>query len=444
MEKIKQSNIKGTFYPETPKNLLSLISTFKKPNFPDTFKTRAVIVPHAGLIYSGELAYKGISLLDNEIQSVFIFAPSHRAVFQGISVPDYDFFETPFGSIKINKKIIYELKNEFKAVENNEAFEFEHSIEVQLPIIQSVFNNMEIVPVLTGIQSFGLISKIIEKYYDNKNFGFIISSDLSHFLTDEKAKKLDNKTADMIETGDFSGIKSEQACGIIGILGLVNFANKRGYSLLRTGLTNSSRLTNDASRVVGYGSWVLTEQSKNKFLKEHYSDFILNLAKNAVTSKGKIMINEPVPEVFKSLGACFVTLEKQGMLRGCIGSITAYRPLITDLIENARNAAFFDPRFKPVEENEFNELKIAVSVLSAPVKINFADENDLLNKIVKNKDGLIIKDLGKRAVYLPSVWEQISDKKDFLNSLKQKAGLPYNHFSKTFEAYKFYTTYIKQ
>ena len=130
-------------------------------------------------------------------------------------------------------------------------------------------------------------------------------------------------------------------------------------------------------------------------------------------------------------------------MRGCIGSIIAQRSLIEDLIINSQNAAFRDPRFKPVEKEEVPELDIAVSLLSTPKLMKFDSEQDLLDKIVPFKDGIIIRDGNYQAVYLPSVWEQLPDKKEFLNSLKVKAGLPRNYFSETFEAYRFETDYIK-
>ena len=111
---------------------------------------------------------------------------------------------------------------------------------------------------------------------------------------------------------------------------------------------------------------------------------------------------------------------------------------------NAKNSAFNDPRFNPVQKEEVGQLKIAVSILSEPKPIKFTDENDLLNQMRPNIDGIIIKDGNYQAVYLPSVWEQLPDKKEFLNTLKIKAGLNPNYFSKTFEAYRFETVYIKE
>jgi hypothetical protein len=208
---------------------------------------------------------------------------------------------------------------------------------------------------------------------------------------------------------------------------------------------NSSSTTGDKSRVVGYGSWFMYEGTKNKFLKEYFSDYMLKLCKDVISSrfsKQKIYTNHA--PVFNEQGACFVTLKKQGRLRGCIGSIIAHQPLINDLIDNAQKSAFNDPRFKPLEKSELEDLSIDISILSEPKPMTFKDEADLLNQIVPYKDGIIIRDGMYQAVYLPSVWEELSDKELFLKSLKMKAGMSPEHFSKTFQAFRFGTEYVEE
>ncbi len=137
--------------------------------------------------------------------------------------------------------------------------------------------------------------------------------------------------------------------------------------------------------------------------------------------------------------ASFVTLNERGELRGCIGSLEAYRPLVADVAENAYNAAFRDPRFPPVTPDEFDALRIHVSVLSEPEPMDFTDEADLLAQIRPGVDGLILEDRGCRGTFLPSVWEQLPDKREFLTHLKLKAGLPPNYWSPTLRVWR-YTT----
>ena len=446
MLKIKEPSVAGSFYTDDAQALKKQIESFAAESKNEyTYKTRAVIVPHAGLIYSGRLAYEGISQLDGNIKNIFIFAPAHRVGFDGIALSSFDRWKTPLGEIDVNQDIYHELAQKFNAEFNDNAITPEHSIEIEVPIIQSLFKSVKIVPILIGKADFKIIFDILNEYYPNTENGFVISSDLSHFLSDENARKLDNQTAQMIETGNLNGFRFEQACGALGIAGLVEFANKNNYSLIRIYMTNSASATNDKSSVVGYGCWFLYEGDKNEFIKKYYADLVINIAKIILKtsfSKEKYTIN--YPQVLDELGACFVTLEKFGQLRGCIGSIVAHQPLIADLAQHAKDAAFNDYRFNPVVENELKDIKVSISILTEPKRIDFNDEEDLLNKMIPNVDGIIIKDGQYQAVYLPVVWEQLPDKREFLNSLKMKAGLPPTHFSKTFEAYRFESIYIKE
>ena len=339
----------------------------------------------------------GLSALKKELKTLLIFAPAHKMYFEGISLSGFDFWQTPLGNVEIDKKINEELK-EFGFI-NDEAFIQEHSVEIQLPLIKTIFDNVKIVPILIGKADYKTVSKIIEKYYDNEDLGFIISSDLSHFLTYDEAKRVDNLTSSLIENLDIENFKPEFACNSIGIKGLIDFAKTKNWPLIVSGLYNSGDVTGETNRVVGYGAWALYEGNLNSFIKKYYSNFILSLCKLSIKSAYEpIKEKIEVPLIMKQKGASFVTLEKNGQLRGCIGSIGAYRPLIEDIISNAQNAAFKDPRFYPVQKEEIEELQIAVSLLSNPVPIDFKDEDDLLNQLIKDVDGLIIKD--KEAIYL--------------------------------------------
>lgn len=439
MTKIKPPSVAGMFYSSDAKTLKSQIKVFKENSRTYEYKTRAVIVPHAGLVYSGQLAYQGLSQLQDNLRTLIIFAPAHRVGFQGLALSSYDEWQTPLGNIRLNKEIINNLQKGFSLEYNDSAFEPEHSVEIQIPMIQSLFNNVEIVPILAGQTTVDSIENIITKYWDDDSIGFVISSDLSHFLNNNDAEQLDNLTADMIESGDVSQFQHKQACGATGICALTEFANKNRYSLIRCGLINSSLTTKDETSVVGYGCWFLYEGERNNFLKKYYSNEILKICEQAI--KREYIDTYPIP--LDSKGACFVTLEKQGHLRGCIGSIIAHRSLILDLVNNSQAAAFKDPRFNPVNEEEIQDLSYAVSLLSHPKKMQFTSEEDLLSQIEPFKDGIIIKDGNYQAVYLPSVWEQLPIKEEFLQSLKLKAGMPANYFSETFEAYRFYGEYIK-
>ncbi|WJW74546.1 AmmeMemoRadiSam system protein A [Thiohalobacter sp. IOR34] len=149
------------------------------------------------------------------------------------------------------------------------------------------------------------------------------------------------------------------------------------------------------------------------------------------------------PEDFDPLlqqpGAAFVTLQSRGQLRGCIGSLEAHRPLVVDVAENAFAAAFRDPRFPPLSPAEFDDLEIHISVLSPPTPVEFSSEADLLSRLRPGIDGLILEDRGRRGTFLPSVWDQLPDREQFLQHLKLKAGLPPDHWSDSLRVWR-YTT----
>ena len=439
---IKDYKYAGTFYPENKSELFNLIESFEEKE--PKYYTKAVIVPHAGFIYSGKLTARGINHLDKKTKNVFIIAPVHFEKIYGSITCNYSAFNTPLGKLKINDEITRYLIKNFEYPVNNYIFDHEHSIEVILPFIKKRLPEAKIIPILYGCENYKNIVKIIEEFYDNEDTAFVISSDLSHFYPEKEALKIDLYTAKMIEENNIRNFESEQACGAVGICALTEFAKEKNFSLIRAGLYNSSDTTKETSRVVGYGCWFLYEGNKNEYIKKYYSDFIIKTCKNSIISG--LQLGQFIPQnydcVFEQAGASFVTLYKNGKLRGCIGSVSAYQSLIKDLYKNAHGAAFSDPRFPALTLHEFEQIEIEVSILSKPERINFEYESDLLAQLKPFKDGLIIRDGLKKSVFLPEVWEQIPDKALFLKELKIKAGLDENYFSENFEAFRFSTTKI--
>jgi len=200
--------------------------------------------------------------------------------------------------------------------------------------------------------------------------------------------------------------------------------------------------SNEKDKVVGYGSWFLYTDTRNEYIERFHSKYVLNTAKASIIAaiNGEEFIPNYIPPVLTEYGASFVTLKLNGELRGCIGSVYPTKPLILDIIDNAKNAGFQDPRFEPLQPDELKHLEVSVSILSSIERINFKDERDLLSKIYPH--GIILAERERRAVYLPVVWEQLPDRQAFLNTLKEKAGLPADYFSRSIEAYKFDAIYI--
>lgn len=176
-------------------------------------------------------------------------------------------------------------------------------------------------------------------------------------------------------------------------------------------------------------------------------DIILNIAKQSIanTLQHKPLPSSDLnlyPDKLQEKRACFVTLLIDKQLRGCIGSLVAQSPLILDIIRNAVNAAFNDPRFPAVNNDDFKKLEIEVSILSTPETMHFNSEQELLNQIKPGIDGLILSDQGHRGTFLPSVWEQLPDPKLFLSHLKNKAGLPADYWSNTIKIERYKTEVI--
>ena len=449
----KKTSFAGSFYPENPDELNNLLDSFKEEQTFD-YKSQAIIVPHAG--HAMMSAYQHFEPSEN----IFIIAPSHHESFNNIALPEYSFFETPLGNLEVNNKLIAEIAEKFPCIVADEVFENEHSIEVQLPFIQNMFlphkqsavdfvknlkkigKKIKIVPVLVGNCDYRLISDLISAYWENSSF--IISSDLSHYYTQQQCRQIDTYTATVIETGRIEFLEPQQACGMAGIKGLVDFANNNECVMIRTEMYNSGDISSDKEKVVGYGAWFLYTDSRNDFIERYFSKYIIKAAKSSIiaTINQEEFVPHRIPAVLTQFGASFVTLKLNGDLRGCIGSIYPTKPLILDIIDNAKNAGFQDPRFETLSIEELENLEISLSILSAIEKINFKDERDLLSKI--HPHGIILVERDKRAVYLPVVWEQLPDKEIFLNSLKEKAGLPPEYFSRTIEAYKFDAVSIEE
>lgn len=165
--------------------------------------------------------------------------------------------------------------------------------------------------------------------------------------------------------------------------------------------------------------------------------------KSGLTAKRPPRLNiDDYPPKLREFGASFITLEIDGQLRGCIGSLEAYQPLVIDVANNAFAAAFQDPRFRPLTSEEYSRLTKHISILSKPKPMQFTSEEDLLRQLQPGVDGLILSEHGYRGTFLPSVWEQLPNPKQFLQQLKLKAGLPENYWSDTIQIERYTTEMI--
>jgi hypothetical protein len=238
----------------------------------------------------------------------------------------------------------------------------------------------------------------------------------------------------------------------VAVRGLLLVARRFGLSIERLDLRNSGDTAGARDRVVGYGAWALypaVGHDDESAVVEAQAATLLGLARMGIAigfdtgQPGHVNIDKNLPPLLSAQGAAFVTLRRNGQLRGCIGSVVATRPLVADVVLHAFNAAFRDWRFPPLNLLEVPGLDLSVSMLTPPVPMQFANEADLLAQLRPRTDGLIIGDAGHRAVFLPMVWDELPDRRHFLIALKRKAGLRDNHFSSGFTAQRFRSIEVK-
>ena len=243
------------------------------------------------------------------------------------------------------------------------------------------------------------------------------------------------------------GIARDQACGRIPVRGLLETARRRRMTVERLDLRNSGDTAGDRDRVVGYGAWALYDrkQPDDRELLDRNREEIFRVARASIRH-GLVKGKPPAVDVesfaadLRPRRATFVTLKKDGRLRGCIGTVTAHRPFVEDVVHNAYGAAFRDHRFAPLQADEAAQTALSVSLLGQPEAMAFANERDFLGQLRPDIDGLIIQDGDRRAVFLPQVWSDLPEPRRFVAHLKRKAGLAEDHWSDGFCAWRFTST----
>jgi len=471
MTVIRPAAIAGTFYPADANELRTTIANLMASaatHAPRESAPKAIIVPHAGLVFSGAIAADGFATLlpaTRTIKRLVIIGPAHRMAFQGIAVADATAFATPLGNVAVDEAAINSVLTLPQVQRLNAAHVQEHGLEIELPFIQHIFDNqpdVTIVPLLVSRCAAHQVEEVVEKLWGGPETLIVISSDLSHFHDDATARQMDDRTRQLIENFRAEELGFDDACGCLPIVGLLRAARKRGMDVKTLSLQNSSIASGDTSRVVGYGAWAFYDSAPHD-AKNDESGFtdatqnilnrhgkgLLRLASQSIrhglSQDAPLQANiDTLPDELKHPGACFVTLKLNGDLRGCIGSIIAHRALAQDVCENAFKAAFGDPRFAKVTAADLtDDLEMSISVLSKPQPFPFESEADFIDRLTPFEDGIILSDGNKRGLFLPQVWDQLPDPTDFTRHLKRKAGLPMDYWSNTLTALRFVTRGIE-
>lgn len=461
-ENIRKSVIAGSWYPGNPDVLRTDIENFLANVPMETLDGTlvALVSPHAGYVYSGQVAAYSYKLLEGKnFDSVIVIGPSHRAYFQGASVYSRGGYETPLGTVAVDEELADEIISYGEMIASVPAAHAqEHSVEIQLPFLQVVLGDFPFVPVVMGTQDQRTceeLSAAIAAAIKGKNVLIIASSDLSHFHGYDRAVSMDSIALKYMGQMDWKGLLTDlssgvcEACGGGPVATAIMVAQKRGADYAKVlKYANSGDVTGDRRGVVGYAAAVfyrkggknISERDRQVGVKldlnRHDQKNLLEIARTSIRC-GLSGIDTPEfnidSQVLKERRGAFVTLKKHGQLRGCIGSFEAESPLFKAVEEMAQSAAFHDPRFPPVTAEELNDLEIEISALTPLKRIKSIDEIEV------GIHGLYVIRGFYRGVLLPQVATEYNwDKITFLEETCHKAGLPANAWKdKETEIYTF-------
>lgn len=431
-EQVKEPSVSGSFYPSDENTLKDMVDAFlyRAENRPVAGKLIALISPHAGYQFSGSVAAHAYRHLNQEINTVILIGPSHYKAFKGISIYAKGRMKTPLGEIKIDERIARSLINEKADIGfYPDAFAQEHSIEVQLPFLQRALKDFKIVPILIGSPTKGSFESLTGNLIDilrKKDKAIIIAStDLSHYHDYETAMIMDKKMVDAVERISIDDIErysitgEGEMCGVYPVIFTMAVARGLGanHGVLYK-YSNSGDVTNDRGRVVGYAAIGLY---KSELTKED-RDLLLKLAREAIVNyviHRKIIEVDVTNPMLKANGSTFVTINRNGYLRGCIGNIYPFMPLYRSVISNAVAASSKDKRFLPMSKEELKDMEIEISILSP-----FEPLKDI-RQITIGKHGLYLLKGQNSGLLLPQVPLQNRwDRNTFLEQVSFKAGLP--------------------
>ncbi len=441
----RKSAVAGSFYPKDPSQLNELLDELLsgEPDQKPAGDINAIMVPHAGYRFSAQTAAQAFkSLKGNTYDYIILMAPSHRDPFYGATIYNGDAYETPLGSIKVEKSVAKNITDKSEFIQLSIlGHREEHAIEVQLPFIQKLFPKTPIVPIVVGGFNWEQCKSIGDAIFNtiqNKNVLIVASTDLYHGHSYNECKKTDKKTLDAIM--EFKperlckGLLNDsfQACGGAPVVIMQVVLKQMGeYTASLLGRTNSNDVMGvKEGYVVGYGAIIFSKavSAKVEFneIDRDTQNQLLEIARKSISEymrTGKLSSFKPGTDEMKEKRGVFVTLTIDGILRGCIGQHESDRPLIELVPHMAVAAAFGDPRFEPLTPDEFDKIHIKISVyLSNVYKINSISEFKM------GKQGIILIKDGKRATYLPEVpieagWKTVDEE---MSSLCRKAGLDRN------------------
>lgn len=456
---IKEPNVAGGFYPDKAQDLSDMVDIFLKVADPAPMPGEifALICPHAGYGFSGQVAAYGYKLIkDKPYKTVIVIGPSHYYGFNGVSIYPEGVFRTPLGDVAIDTEFTQKLLNKDKDILfEPRAFEKEHSVEVQLPFVQRALSNFSIVPIVIGdcplVTCEKLANLIQQAIGSRKDILVIASSDMYHGYDYEELARIDDVTLGALKKMDaealYYGVRENrfQLCGGLPVVTTIILAKKLGHNKLNVlRHTNSAVVTGKKVKgvwTVGYASCAIDQinpvreikassvslvsngvKKEGAMLNEIQKKKLLEIARKSIETylktNRRLELTQTDPILCKNLGA-FVTLREHNELRGCIGNLTAVEPLYLCIRDMAVEAAVGDPRFNPLQLSELKDINIEISVLSPLERVASAE------MIKLGVHGVIVRKGFNSGVFLPQVATETGwSKEEFLSNLcAHKAGL---------------------
>ena len=446
----RQPVVAGSFYNANPQALAQEIKSYcNKVKQTDIIleKPIGLISPHAGYMYSGQIAafaYKQIE--GREYEAIMILAPSHRAYFPGASVDTKKGYRTPLGVVPVAVDFVDQIMGKSSLVVHYpQAHMQEHSLEVQIPFLQAVQKDFKLIPIVMGdqnIETCEAVARVLAEVIKERDILIVASSDLSHYHPYDVAKDLDQRVINYINSYDPKGLATDlrlhksEACGggpIITAMLIGEHLGAHRATVIK--YANSGDISGNYSGVVGYAAGVIYKESQPTSKKAEKKKVGVDLGLNEEEKK---LLHRIVGETIKSRlegnplpafkvasptlqepRGAFVSLHKEGMLRGCIGHIRANHPLHETIKEMAIAAAFEDPRFPPLNQKEFDKVDIEISVLTPLRKITDIKEIEV------GKHGIYVVKGFYSGLLLPQVATDYGwDRTTFLEHTCNKAGLP--------------------
>jgi hypothetical protein len=457
-ELIHEPGVAGSFYPADPKVLADTVDAMmaKVPAQEIAEPPIALVSPHAGYPYSGEVAAHSYALLKGrKFSRVVVIAPSHYEAFDFASVFEGDAYATPLGRVPVDKEFARKLAHSNSALvlssrghipsaeterDASGAPAHEHALEDELPFLQRTLGDFKLVPIIMGVQDYRTeraLGVALAKLIGNSNDTLIVaSSDLSHYHPYDEAVQLDHKLLDAVVQWDYLSAsrnlerRAWEACGGGPIVAAMIAAERLGANQARLlKYANSGDVTGDKSRVVGYASVAFFRKASLKPVKEtSYSltgperEQLLKIARLSVEAvvreDRKYDAPPPVLSALAEERGAFVTLNKEGKLRGCIGYTAPITPLYLTVRDVAGFAATRDPRFAPVSPSELGDLEYEISVLSPMRRVTDTGQIEV------GRHGLLMRNGDYEGLLLPQVPGEFGwDRKAFLENTCEKAGM---------------------